>query len=188
VDYKYCPSCGTEYRARFDICADCNVALTPQPPVSAEPPEEPTGPVEYSARALAAVFASGRHSEAEMVRGFLEAQGVEAEVWSTGLSPGHAAAGVSEISGVPSDFGAHRVMVPEESAEEAKMLLASIDQSEEISTDDGFEEAEADAVEPLDEEDDVRLDSALDFLRQRWAILAFALAFLLIVLIVGGPN
>lgn len=188
MDYKYCPSCGAEYRAKFNICADCQVALTPEPPAAAIPEEEPTDIVEFSARSLAPVFVSGRRSDAEMARGFLEAQGVEAEVWSTGLSPWHAAAGVGEMTGVPSDFGAHRVMVPEERAEEAKSLLATVDAADLIS-DDGPDQLPSYEDEASRTDEDVdRLDSALDFLRRRWAVLAFALAFLLIIMFFGTPT
>ncbi len=189
MDYKYCPSCGAEYRAKFNICADCNVALSPEPSATAKVEDGPAGVVEYSARSLTAVFVSGRRSDAEMARGFLEAQGVEAEVWSTGLSPWHAAAGVGEMTGVPSDFGAHRVMVPEAQVEEAKTLLVSVDEAEPISDEGSFDQVDSytDAAEPFHEDAD-RLDSALDFLRQRWPVLAFVLALLLIVLFVGAPG
>ena len=29
TDSNYCPDCGEEYRAGFDTCADCGVALRP---------------------------------------------------------------------------------------------------------------------------------------------------------------
>jgi hypothetical protein len=32
----HCPNCGAEYRAGFDICADCGIALEPGPAPAAE--------------------------------------------------------------------------------------------------------------------------------------------------------
>ena len=191
MNYKYCPSCGAEYRAKFNICADCQVALSPEPSADAKLDDEPAGAVEYSARSLISVFETGRRSDAEMARGFLEAQGVEAEVWSAGLAPADA------------DFGASRVMVPEDQVEEARTLLTSVDEGEPIldegepifdemepmSKEDSFIQVDAydDAAGPV-EENSERLDSALDFLRQRWAVLAFALAVLLIILFIEAPG
>ncbi len=176
VSYKYCPSCGAEYRAKFNICADCQVALSPEPSSAAKLHDEVTGAVEYSAHSLAPVFVSGRRSDAEMARGFLETQGVQAEVWSAGLSPADA------------DFGASRVMVPEDQVEEARTLLASVE-TEPIFDEGSFDQVDSydDTAEPFDDDTD-RLDSALDFLRQRWAVLAFALAILLIVLFIEAPG
>ena len=189
MNYKYCPSCGAEYRPKFNICADCQVALSSQPPAAPKIDDEPTEIIEFSARSLAPVFVSGRRSDAEMARGFLEAQGVEAEVWSTGLSPWHAAAGVGEMTGVPSDFGAHRVMVPEDQTEEAKTLLVSVDAVKPVTDEVSFDSVGsfADAAEPF-HDDAGSLDSALDFLRRRWAVLAFALTFLLILVVFGTPT
>src|SRR3569833_3047952 len=39
----YCPDCGVEYRAGFDTCSDCRVALQAEFPVDFRPPPRPNG-------------------------------------------------------------------------------------------------------------------------------------------------
>ena len=75
-------------------------------------------------KSLAPVFVTGRRSEAELVRSFLEAHSVEAQIWSSGLSPWRMEAALTEVTGLPSDFNAHRVMVSDADAETAKDLIA----------------------------------------------------------------
>jgi hypothetical protein len=123
-NYRYCPSCGAEYRAGFSRCPDCDVETIEQPPV-AHPVSEPDRPTTGVGLEPVQVFVSGKKVEADLVRSMLESCGVYAEVWTSGLQPWTTAAGVTEMSGVPNDFGSNRVMVRKEDATLAEQLIAS---------------------------------------------------------------
>ncbi|MBT8347377.1 MAG: hypothetical protein KJO28_13855 [Desulfofustis sp.] len=48
TDSNYCPECGEEYRAGFDTCADCGVALISGIKKLDEVRQQDTGPSSYS--------------------------------------------------------------------------------------------------------------------------------------------
>lgn len=123
VGTRYCPECGSEYRAGFDVCADCGAALVDEPPLrSADDPTE--GAAEHH---WVQVMSTGRSMDAEIVRSYLEGNGLRAEIWSSGLGRWRAESALTEVTGVPSDFNAHRVMVPDDQVDEARELLEASD-------------------------------------------------------------
>jgi hypothetical protein len=73
----------------------------------------------------APVFASGKRVDADIVVSMLQACGVYAEVWTSGLQPWAMQAAVTEMTGVPNDFGSNRVMVRRQDAALASQLIAS---------------------------------------------------------------
>lgn len=118
---KYCPRCGAEYRPGFTECADCLVALVDEPP--AAPPEPETYKPRPRAADRAVVFRSGRRMDAELVRARLEADGLDAWIWSTGLGPWRMESALTEVSGVASEFNAHNVVVADEDFDRAREVL-----------------------------------------------------------------
>ena len=163
---KYCPSCGSEYRAGFEECADCQVALVQEPPqISTRQKVRPR------VRDRTVVFRSGRRMDAELVRARLEADGIDTAIWSSGLGPWRLESALTEVTGVPSDFNSHQVVVDPAAVERALQLLAE------------GGAAEAPEENELPEDD---LPTFLSALRKRWMLLAFAI-FLLLVVILAGP-
>ena len=71
----FCPSCRDEYREGFTHCADCGAELVEELPP--EPAEPRIGPE------LVEVFEAHGHMQAEMVRGVLEASGIESLLTGT---------------------------------------------------------------------------------------------------------
>lgn len=168
---KYCPNCGAEYRPGYDRCSDCHVALVDE---RVEPAEEPK--LQPTARDRAVVFRSGRRMDAELVRGRLEADGMDAWIWSSGLGPWRLESALTEVTGVPSDFNSHQVVVDPDDVPRARELLDEVVAEQEISDElDVIAESE---VGP----------AFLTVLRQRWVLLAFAFVMLLIVLVAGPPG
>ena len=163
---KYCPSCGSEYLAGFEECADCQVALVQDPPQMTTRQK-----VRPRVRDRAVVFRSGRRMDAELVRARLEADGIDTAIWSSGLGPWRLESALTEVTGVPSDFNSHQVVVDPADLEWALQLLA------EPATEEAPEEAELPEEGPR---------TFLSALRQRWMLLALAI-FLLLVVILAGP-
>lgn len=162
---KYCPNCGAEYRAGFESCSDCHVALVDEPSEVVAQHEE--GPV---LRERTVIFRSGRRMDAELVRGRLEADGIDARIWSSGLGPWRLESALTEVTGVASEFNAHQVVVDPHDRARALELLQEAGE-------DGFD------VEP---EPDPGSSTFLASLRKRWMLLAFAI-FMLAVVIIAGP-
>lgn len=165
---KYCPNCGAEYRSG-DECWECQVALVDHPPEPVSQPE--SQPV---SRDRVVVFRSGRRMDAELVRGRLEADGLEASIWSGGLGPWRMESALTEVTGVANDFNSHRVVVDAGDAERAREVL-----DEPASTAEG-----GDDLDPSDYPESA--GGFLASLRQRWILLAFAV-FMLLVVIFAGP-
>lgn len=165
---KYCPSCGSEYRDGFAECADCLVPLVDEPP---SPPAEAFKP-RPRAEDRAVVFRSGKRMDAELVRARLEGNGVDAWIWSTGLGPWRMESAVTEMSGVPSEFNAHNVVVDDADFDRAREVL----------------DADAVAIDSLPEagddgyvlDDDVRW---MDRMRDRRVLAGVALLMLFFVLL-----
>ncbi|MDP9067952.1 MAG: hypothetical protein M3N53_06365 [Actinomycetota bacterium] len=168
---KYCPNCGAEYLPGPDECADCQVALVDDPPeLVAKPKLQPT------LREQRVVFRSGRRMDAELVRARLEADGLEARIWSSGLGPWRMESAVTEITGVPSDFNSHQVVVDLKDEEWAREVLGEVvSPAEDEPTSRAIPEADSSS-------------SVLALLRQRWMLLAFAFFLLLLVLLSVGPG
>lgn len=167
---KYCPNCGAEYRAGFDECADCLVPLVDDAPLLT--------PRQIRALPTAAdrviVFRSGRRIDAELVRSRLEADGLEARIWSSGLGPWRMESAITEISGVPSDFNAHNVTVDPDDLDRAVEIL-------------GQDEPEESAI-PIDADEPEGFGGWMTFFRHRWVIVIFAGFLVYLLLLFGGPE
>ena len=166
---KYCPQCGSEYRPGFERCPDCDEALVDDvPTVSAEPRSSVPTLVQREV-----VFSTGRRIDAEMVRGLLEAHGLDARIWASGMGPYRLESAVTEITGVPSAFNAYGVGVLAHQAEEARALLADVEGGD-------AEVAVPEVNEPS--------SGLMNLMRSRWALLAAALFLLAVVIFVGPPG
>lgn len=202
MSYRYCPTCGTEYRSGVETCSDCLTPLVDEPPAglsSGELPDEPGshaglssgeppgGPGTPTLRPLVAVFVTGRLSEAELVRSFLESHDIETRLWSSGLSPWRLEAAVTEVTGLANDFNAHRVMVEEHDAEKATRLLDEAEEGAALLDETAGREA-ADIVDPESVGDDAPPRTFLEALRTRWALVALAIILLVMLLLFGPPN
>jgi hypothetical protein len=111
--FRYCPNCRAEYRAGFERCADCDIALVDELPTE-PPPAEPAPTHLVPDKELVEVFRSNQ-SDARIVRGFLEAQGIPAILLGEGEMP------------YPIDIGSlgeRRVYVREEDVEDARTAIA----------------------------------------------------------------
>ena len=108
----FCPKCKAEYREGFSRCADCDIDLVPE--LSPEPETSP-GPktsVEYIDFVKIITYSS-RH-EAELAKGFLSVNGINAVVFGDdygGIQPA-----LSFSTGV-------QLLVKEEDAEKARRKL-----------------------------------------------------------------
>ena len=136
--------------------------------------EEPSGNLIGDPRQE--VYRTGRFVDAEMVRGRLEADGIDARVWGGGMGVWRVESALTEMTGVPNDFNSYRVMVPLDDAGYARECLEG----------DSFADDPRSSQGP-DDLDDSRVGS-LWMLRGRWAILGFAIVFLLIVILIGPPG
>ncbi|MDQ3646266.1 MAG: hypothetical protein M3345_04945 [Actinomycetota bacterium] len=119
------------------------------------------------------VFRSGRRIEAELVRSRLEADGLGAGIWSSGLGLWRMESGLTEVTGVPTDFNAHQVVVNAEDEGRAREVLA----------DPGVASFE-------DEDDEVAAVAPAEprwrwILRNRWLLIGFALVLLVLRLLYG---
>lgn len=184
VGMRYCPSCGSEYRPGFDVCADCGTELVDEPIASADTAEEET-----AAHHWVPVHNTGRSMDAELVRSYLEGNGLTAEVWGSGLGRWRMEAAITEVTGVPNDFSAFRVMVPDDQVADARALLA---QSEGPALEDedwetGDPEAERDdfgdigAGYGLADREPIRW---MTIFRSRWVLTGVAL-FTLVLIVMG---
>ena len=160
---RYCPNCGAEYRPGFDRCSDCDVALVDEPLT----PEED---LNASDAELTEVYSSGRSIDAEVVRSMLEGHGIEARLWGGGLGQWRMESALTEMTGVPNAFNAHRVMVSPEQADDARALVADVEL-----------EAPYEEGDPLSDGG----GGAMNVLRSRWLLVGAALFLLLAVLLLG---
>lgn len=168
ADAKYCPQCGAEYRPGFEMCADCHVPLVDEPPALVVADER----AEVVLRERVSIFRSGRRIDAELVRGRLESCGIDARIWSRGLGVWRMESALTEVTGIPSDFNAHHVVVDHDDVDEALQVLRE------------------EAVPPgdADNEEGVGHGTSMSWLRPRWLLIAFAIFLLVLVLIVGPPG
>ena len=173
MGYRYCPSCGAEYHADITACSDCLVPLVDQEP--GERGSEQVGAPDL--KPLVEVLVTGRQSEAELARSFLEAHEIETHIWSSGLSPWRMEAALTEVTGLASDFNAHRVMVSRSDAERARELLdrTALEHQEKTSADaDGGGSSGSSRT-------------WMETFRTRWIVVTFAIVLLVIVLVFGPP-
>lgn len=169
ADAKYCPQCGAEYRPGFEMCADCHVPLVEESPTEPVPDE----PVEAVLRERAPIFRAGRRIDAELVRARLESCGIDAVIWSSGLGVWRMESALTEVTGIPSDFNAHHVVVDRDDVDEALAVLR----------DPGASHDGEDAAY-----DDPGARTAMSWLRPRWILIAFAVFLLMLVVTAGPPG
>lgn len=101
----YCPTCRSEYREGFNLCADCDVPLVPELP----PPAPATGVTEIYA---------GDHVTALMIESALEAAEIQT------FSPDDALSSiVPYVSGAGTCF---RVFVRDDDVAKAREILQGI--------------------------------------------------------------
>jgi hypothetical protein len=114
-DVKYCPECGSEYRAGFDRCYDCDVELVD------ELPPEPE--IDHAVPPLVEVF-SASHVEADLVRAALVGHGIEAVM----ARPDQSSAYPMTVG----SMGEGRVLVPEEQGQQALEIIGTLEEEEEV--------------------------------------------------------
>lgn len=143
---------------------DCQATLIDHSPPPKPGKERPV----YEERVP--VFRSGRRIDAELVRGRLEANGLRAWVWGSGMGAYRMESALTEMTGVPNDFSSYQVVVDWDDVDEARELL-----------DDAGEP-------PMVEPDLEETLMSLGWLRHRWLLFGFALFLLLIVVLIGAPG
>ncbi len=116
-----CPQCGAEYREGITECADCEVALVEPSAVEAESHPEPD---------LVEVMETSDPAVLPIVASLLEAAGIDAVVEGEGvmgvLPVGQFGAGAWSSEGRGLSVV---VRVPRAQADEARQLLADVDES-----------------------------------------------------------
>jgi hypothetical protein len=163
---KYCPSCGAEYVDDRVSCSDCGSALIDAPldEEAAFDPARVDEPV--------TVLRTGRRLDAELARGRLEADGIQAWIWSSGMGPWRMESALTEVTGVPNAFNAHQLVVAGADEERAREIL-----------DEPGETSDPGEIEP--DEDPFGLASGsglMQTFRTGWVLKAFAFATLAVML------
>jgi hypothetical protein len=92
----FCPKCKAEYREGFSRCADCNVDLVPELPIEQEQHTKPEQYTEYKYIDLVNIVTYPSRHEAELVKGLLSANGIDAVV-KDGLEAAGGAAPIFEL-------------------------------------------------------------------------------------------
>jgi hypothetical protein len=127
----FCPRCGSEYREGFTACPDCEVAL-----VDAPPPDEHAGPDEE----WVTVLETGDPGHLALAHSLLDAEGLTARFPGEGLQSlfgfGSLGAGFNIV------VGPAAIQVPAHEAEQARELLAGLEQSNEPVPDEDEDEDE----------------------------------------------
>jgi hypothetical protein len=122
----HCPTCGAEYRAGFEVCADDGALLVPGPAPQSEPSsgrDRPVTPPPAGPPVRWVEVASfSREEEARLLAGRLEAEGVPARTYPE--EPGdYYGAGTSAMLGQPI-----HVLVPELRVLEAREVIEGLRQ------------------------------------------------------------
>lgn len=76
-EFRYCPSCGAEYRAGFDRCADCDIELVDEAPTAPDVSDPSHARLVDPGVELVEVYSSNG-PDADMVRSYLEGHGIAA--------------------------------------------------------------------------------------------------------------
>lgn len=169
ADAKYCHHCGAEYRPGFETCADYHVPLVEESPVPLVPDE----PAEVVLRERVPIFRTGRRIDAELVRGRLESCGIDSRIWSSGLGVWRMESALTEVTGIPTEFNAHHVVVDRDDVDDTLELLR-----DETASDDGEEVGY----------DDAGSRTSMSWLRPRWILIVFALFLVMLVVARGAPG
>lgn len=114
----HCPVCGSEYRPRFDTCADDGTSLVRGPAPEQGPWSEPRGrePVPVPAGPQVAAVTRLPWEEAWLLAGRLQSEGIAASVYPPDYNSAY-----GETIAV-----GFEVMVPEDRAADAQAVLESI--------------------------------------------------------------
>jgi hypothetical protein len=115
----FCPKCKAEYRESFLRCADCNVDLVPELPPEQEQHTKPEQYTEYEYINLVNIVTYPSRHEAELVKGLLSANGIDAVV-KDGLEAAGGAAAIFEL------------LVKENDVEETRNILCETDKIKEF--------------------------------------------------------
>ena len=100
----FCPKCKSEYREGFYKCADCKIDLVP------ELPSEPEQHAEYEYTNLVNIVTYPSRYEAELAKGLLSANGIDAVVKD----------GLEAVGGAAPIYG---LLVKEEDVDETNKIL-----------------------------------------------------------------
>jgi hypothetical protein len=103
----FCPKCKAEYREGFFVCSDCKIDLVP------ELPPEPEDYTECEYIDLVNIETYSYRHEADLVKGLLSSNGIDAVIKD----------GLEAAGGAAPNYG---LLVKEEDAEEAKKLLSEL--------------------------------------------------------------
>jgi hypothetical protein len=110
----YCPECGAEYRAGFDRCSDCDVAL-----VHDAPAEE-----DHRARPFAMVFTTSEADVIPVIKSLLQSADIPFETDGEAMMDLFPSDMLGPVLSRPR--GEVQFYVPESRAEEARELLVEL--------------------------------------------------------------
>jgi hypothetical protein len=139
----FCPQCGSEYREGFTACDDCGVALVAAPAAEGA---EPAG------EEWVTVLETGDPGLLALAHSLLDSEGLTARFPGEGLQSLFGAGTMG--SGFNIAVGPAAIQVPAHEAEQARELLAGLEQSGEFPEDgeeDDEEDTFPDAESPLEE-------------------------------------
>ena len=106
----FCPRCGAEYRAGYERCADCDVALQTEPPAD-----------DHTAVPYVTVFETSEVDVIPVIKSLLDSAGIPFDTGGEAMMNLYPSDLLGTIMGRPA--GEIRFSVPEDRAEEARQLL-----------------------------------------------------------------
>jgi len=115
----FCPKCKAEYREGFLKCAKCKIDLVPELPLEQEQHAKPEQYTEYEYINLVNIVTYPSRHEAELSKGLLSANGIDAVVKD----------GLEAVGGAAPIF---KLLVKEKDVEETKNILCETDKIKEF--------------------------------------------------------
>ena len=115
----FCPKCKAEYREGFLKCAKCKIDLVPELPLEQEQHTKPEQYTEYEYINLVNIVTYPSRHEAELVKGLLSENGIDAVVKD----------GLETVGGAAPIYG---LLVKEKDVEETKNILCETDKIKEF--------------------------------------------------------
>jgi len=115
----FCPKCKAEYREGFLKCAKCKIDLVPELPLEQEQHAKPEQYTEYEYINLVNIVTYPSRHEAELSKGLLSANGIDAVVKD----------GLDAVGGAAPIF---KLLVKEKDVEETKNILCETDKIKEF--------------------------------------------------------